>query len=354
MSTTLPYSAKGLLVLPHLRVQNANAISSQMTHGFPSITAFTGLMWALERKLTDAGVPLRFLKVGVICHHHQEQVNDGYVKTFRLTRNPVDKSGATAAIVEEGRTHLDLTLVFQVQQKTGAEQEGPLLVQGNDEALAELAAKALQIIASMRVAGGSVLPSRPAPGRFTRPWLAVLPDDTNERSKSFRAWRRQWLPGYALVGRDDLVPTRLEAIREDCPEATALDAWLDLSRFNYRAEKEGDEGAGNQRVRWRDPDRRKGSGWIVPIPVGYVGLSDLHDPGQVQNARDGDTPMRFVESIYSMGEWISPHRLDHLEALLWHAETDLDRAVYRCRNTYKPPIAAAAELAEQDDFYPYD
>ena len=31
--------------LPHLRIQNANAISSPLTHGFPSITAFTGLMW---------------------------------------------------------------------------------------------------------------------------------------------------------------------------------------------------------------------------------------------------------------------------------------------------------------------
>lgn len=352
MSTALPYSAKGLLVLPHLRVQNANAISSQMTHGFPSITALTGLMWALERKLTDAGVSLRFLKVGVICHQHQEQVNDGYVKTFRLTRNPVDKNGRTAAIVEEGRTHLDLTLVFQVQQKAGAGEEAPLLAQGKDDVLAELAAKALQTLATMRVAGGTVLPSRPAPGRFTRPWLAVLPDDAGECGKSFRAWRRQWLPGYALVGRDDLLPVRLEALRKEHSEATALDAWLDLSRFNYRAEKEGGEGTASQPVRWRDPDRGKGSGWIVPIPVGYVGLSGLHGPGQVENARDPDTPLRFVESIYSMGEWISPHRLDNIEALLWHAETDHDRAVYRCRNTYVP--LAAAETEEPDDFYAYD
>lgn len=354
MSSALPYSAKGLLVLPHLRVQNANAISSQMTHGFPSITAFTGLMWALERKLTAVGVPLRFLKVGVICHQHHEQINDGYVKTFRLTRNPVDKSGRTAAIVEEGRTHLDLTLVFQVQQKASTEVESPLLVQGNDKALAEFAIKASQTLATMRVAGGSVLPARPAPGRFTRPWLVVLPDDADERDKSFRSWRRQWLPGYALVGRDDLVSTRLEVMLKERPEATVLDALLDLSRFNYRADIEGGEVAASQRVRWRDPDRGKGSGWIVPIPVGYAGLSDLYGPGEVQNARDGDTPFRFVESIYSMGEWISPHRLDSVEALLWHAETDLgpDRVVYRCRNTHAP--VGLADMAEPDDLYAYD
>lgn len=352
MSSALPYSAKGLLVLPHLCVQNANAISSQMTHGFPSITAFTGLMWALERKLTSAGVPLRFHKVGVICHHHQEQVNDGYVKTFRLTRNPVDKTGGTAAIVEEGRTHLDLTLVFQVQQKAGPGADTPLLIQGNDHALAELATKALQTLGSMRVAGGSVLPSRPAPGRLSRPWLAVLPDDPQELDRSFRAWRRQWLPGYALVGRDDLVPARLERLRQTRPEASALDAWLDVSRFNYRAVQGNGEASGS-RVHWHDPDRGKGSGWIVPIPVGYAWLSDLHESGKVLNARDGDTPMRFVESIYSMGEWIGPHRLEHIDALLWQAETDPERRVYRCRNHYVPVDLSDADDTE-DDFYPYD
>jgi CRISPR-associated protein Csy2 len=41
----------GLLILPRLRVQNANAISAPMTWGFPSMTAFLGLMWALERAM---------------------------------------------------------------------------------------------------------------------------------------------------------------------------------------------------------------------------------------------------------------------------------------------------------------
>lgn len=86
--STRPAGVEALLVLPHLRVQNANAISSALTHGFPSITAFTGLMWALQRKLTVAGIPLKLEGVGVICHRHEEQVTDGYVKTFRLTRNP--------------------------------------------------------------------------------------------------------------------------------------------------------------------------------------------------------------------------------------------------------------------------
>ena len=46
------------LVVPHLCVQNANAISSPLTHGFPAITAFLGLQWALERKARAQGMRL--------------------------------------------------------------------------------------------------------------------------------------------------------------------------------------------------------------------------------------------------------------------------------------------------------
>ena len=68
---------QAILVLPHLRIQNANAIGSPLTHGFPSITAFTAVMLALQRKLAQAGVPLQPHVVGVVCHHHQEQVTQG-------------------------------------------------------------------------------------------------------------------------------------------------------------------------------------------------------------------------------------------------------------------------------------
>ena len=86
---TLPHFTH-LLVLPHLKVHNANAVSSPLTHGFPSITAFLGLMWALERKTRAAGLDLEFGAVGVVCHDRQEQTTEGgFVKSFRLTRNPV-------------------------------------------------------------------------------------------------------------------------------------------------------------------------------------------------------------------------------------------------------------------------
>ena len=96
-------------------------------------------------------------------------------------------------------------------------------------------------------------------------------------------------------------------------------------------------------MKWADPQRRKGSGWVVPIPVGYAALTPSHAPGTVRNARDASVPMLFVESVYSLGEWISPHRLTHLAQLLWRAEADEAQGLYRCRNGYHPAKSEGAE-----------
>lgn len=318
----------GLLILPHVRVQNANAISSPLTHGFPSMTAFLGLMWALERKLAAENVLLRLEKVGVICHWHQEQAREGYVRTFHLTRNPVDKNGGTAAIVEEGRIHLDLTLVFQVR---AIEQEGEahFLFGGDEARRREIAWMIRELLGSMRIAGGTVLPPKPGPGVQVTPALIGWPDQESERLALFRRLRRQWLPGFTLVSRDDLLQQRLEQLRLQDPEVTALDAWLDLSRFNYRSSKDG-----KSRVIWTH-DRPEAAGWIVPIPVGYAALSGLYPGGQVANARDESTPFRFVEGVYSIGQWIGPHRLQSVQDLLWWGESH-EEGLYRCRNGYEP------------------
>ena len=349
---------QAILVLPHLRVQNANAISSPLTHGFPSITAFMGLMWALQRKLAQAQIPLKLLSVGVVCHHHQEQMTQGYVRTFNLTRNPVDKDGSTAAIVEEGRMHLQASLIFSVAEKlpSGA---ASVLVQGGEDRMAEWAVKAGEIAAQMRVAGGTLLPSRLMPGKKVRPWMALLAEDHKSRVEDFRCWRRQWLPGFALVARDDLLAARLEHLRKTDAQATLVDAWLQAVRFNHQVLVEpGDKPAADGKVRWGDPWRPKGSGWTVPISVGYAALSASHAAGTVANARDMVTSLRFVESVYSLGEWISPHRLTDLQQLLWIAETDIAKGLFRCRNGYQPsqslPIDHEGQVGdweEEEDAY---
>jgi CRISPR-associated protein Csy2 len=320
-------SNKALLVLPRLRVQNANAVSSPMTWGFPAITAFTGLMTALERRLGRNG-GIAFYGVGVVCHGIEPQVTrNGYTRSFRLTRNPVLQDGSTAAIVEEGRTHLDLTLIFDVELVSS--------LLGETERQ-HLAAQIGDVIAGMRIAGGSVVP--PIPGTLRqapRPYLVLMPDDSDACRKQFRRLSRRWLPGFALVSRDDLLQARLVELQQDMPEATLLDALLDLSRLNYRAirqqKAEGTTANAIDDVAWAADTR---PGWIVPIPVGFAALGPLHAPGTVAGARNPTLRFAFVESVYSMGQWISPHRLNTANDLLWHTFHDSGSGLYRCVNAF--------------------
>ena len=316
---TLPHFTH-LLVLPHLTVHNANAVSSPLTHGFPSITAFLGLMWALERKTRAAGLDLEFGAVGVVCHDRQEQTTEGgFVKSFRLTRNPVGKDGSTAAIVEEGRIHLDLSVVLAVN--AGA---------WDRDAQQHDLETILDLLQGMRIAGGTLLPATQAADSRHRPRLANFNGDSDDQTKEIRKLRARLLPGSALVARDDLIDSRLDELRRQSPQATRLDAWLSLSRINWHYDAKANEGNGG----WQN-DRTKGSGWVVPIPVGYGALGELHDAGTVAHARDATTPFRFVESLYSMGEWIGPHRLRAAQDLLWYADSRPDEGLYRCRNDYR-------------------
>lgn len=316
-----------LLVLPRLRVQNANAISSPLTHGFPSVTAFLGLMWALERKAREHGLDLGFKAVGAVCHDHQEQIaQEGFVGSFRLTRNPVDKDGSTAAIVEEGRIHLELSLVLAVQCSRWLREP--------EARTAEVTAIA-RILSGMRLAGGSFLPPEHPGRRRYQPYVIDLSGNEDDRKAQFRMARMRLLPGFTLVERDDLLDTRLAELNADGGNVSRLDAWLSLARINWRyaAASDGDSGKGA----WQHD--RTDLGWIVPVPVGYGALGDTHEPGTVANARDTTTPFRFVESLYSVGQWLSPHRLDRPQQLLWYADSQPGDGLYRCRNDYRATVA---------------
>lgn len=315
-----PYFS-GLLILPHLRVQNANAISSPLTWGFPSMTAFLGLMWALARRLKGEE-PLTLHNVGVVCHAFEAQTaNMGFHNAFCLTRNPVEKDGRSASTIVEGRAHLEISLLFGVSGDVMAESE---------EHRAEIAQKIMDVISQMRIAGGSVVPrqtrSRLRPGIVP---LAVNDDDL----PPFHKLRYSLLPGFTLVERGDLLQQRLEHLRQENPAATHLDAWMSLSRINWRAvQKPADSDQDTPKVEWQHD--REGKGWIVPVPLGYAALTDEQPAGKVDAARDPAMPFYFVESVYGMGQWIAPHRIDDVRAMLWYAVADKEQGLFRCHNDY--------------------
>ena len=315
-----------LVLLPHLKVQNANAISGPLTWGFPSPTAFAGFAHALERKFA-AELDEGFAGVGIICHYFEPQVFQPpgrRTQIFRLTRNPVGKDGGTLALVEEGRAHMEVSLVIAIRDYK-SESDGK-----------DLAERLHYATQGMRLAGGSLLHQEGK--RYQAQWWP-LAGDVEGDAKVFRRLRRRLLPGFALVQRDDLLADHLAEMRAAQPETHALDALLDLSRLNIEPVISQANDA-DEPVKW---EIRRKPGWLVPLPIGYAGISPLYAPGEVENARDAATPFRFVESLYSLGEWVSPHRLNDLSQLLWTQETDAANGIYRCINRYSESLANLKE-----------
>lgn len=315
-----------LLLLPHLRVQNANAISSPLTWGFPAPTAFTGFVHALSRRLPERlPLDLALGGVGIVCHAFEPQTAGGYVKVFSLTRNPLDRKGESPSFAEEGRVHLDVSLVVEVS--------GDEVLDLNDADRYALAGHILDLAHGMRLAGGSILPGEPDEDHS--PALYPLPSASEDRALLKRKLQHRLLPGFALVSRQDLLAEHLAELQEEAPEATPLDALLDRTALHWDCEP-GEDRHGNPTATWQVRPR---PGWLVPITVGYAAISPLHAPGTVKNSRDPSIPFRFVESLYSLGQWLSPHRVADVGDLLWRHQADPEAGTYLCTNAYPTTIA---------------
>lgn len=302
-----------LLILPRLYVQNANAISSPLTWGFPAPSAFTGFVHALGLRAASE-FDLRLEGVGIVCHRFEPQVFQPAgrrTRVFSLSRHPVDKDGKSAAIVEEGRAHFEVSLVIGIS--------GDELFEGA-EVRSEIATRLQSLAGGLRLAGGSILPN--PNGRHYPARLQLWPEDAAEARAESRKLRRQLLPGFALVERAQL-------LAEHGPNA--LEALLDASRLNF--EPPAADPQSSQNADWH---LRRKSGWLVPVPLGYAAVSPLYGAGEVANARDNQTPFRFVESLLGLGEWLSPHRIDNLLDLLWYHRADPVAGLYRCSNDFLP------------------
>jgi CRISPR-associated protein Csy2 len=313
------YSAA--LVLNRLRVQNANLISSPLTWGFPAPSAFTGFVHTLERSLGGRG--LHFPGVGIVCHDVEPQTSGGaFTQALRLTRNPLDHTGGSPAIVEEGRAHLTVSLVLPV-----AGEGAPV----TETQAQTLAIEVANLVLSRRLAGGSIWPEEGTGS------LRATGHVWTDAAAGWRKIRRRLLPGFALIERSALLARHTAALKADHSAHTALDALMDLIALHYTPASSNPE----EKAPWPSPSRRE-KGWLVPIPAGYTAISELYPPGGVKNARDPGVPFRFVESVLTLGEWRSPHRLPDLDALLWRHEADPDHGLYRVRNAYVPETLETA------------
>ncbi len=290
-----------VLLIPKIKIQNANALSSPYTIGFPAMTAWSGGVHALQRKLNAEGYnELVFKSTAVVCHHMNLQTYKGkgdYVHSIVGTGNPLKKDGKRPSTIEEARCHLQVSLVIEYENLPPSVRYDEFLT-----TVQEL------LYGKLKLAGGDILSTG-------KPEIITVSE-----AEKFRHLKRRLMPGYTLIERRDLM---INAMKEGKDAITAL---LEHLTVTYSCEQ--DEAG---KVTWHS--KRKEKGWIVPIATGFHGITPL---GRARSQRDPTTPHRFAESIVTLGEFKMPCRIQEIDDMLWHYHTDTEKNLYLCQQNNQP------------------
>lgn len=291
------------LLLKNIEVQNANALSSPYTVGFPAMTAWLGFMHALQRHVQKKEqCQTKFNSVGVICNKISMKVfPDKSENRLIMSKNPpstridtkfIKKDGKpeNKAFIPEATCNLNVSLLIEHDA-----------VQKNEaDALCE---SVKSILSTVRIAGGDILTVSAIKNNVV--------DENNEME--LRRLTRQLMPGYFIKARRDLM---FDAMQEG---QDAIDALLSYLVINGTRDQNNDD-----KVSWE----KKTAGWLVPIATGFHGITDLN---KVEGQRDHETLHRFAEAVVTLGEFVMPYRAQSLDEMLWHYRVDLENNMYLCQ-----------------------
>ncbi|MDH1004530.1 MULTISPECIES: type I-F CRISPR-associated protein Csy2 [Acinetobacter] len=286
------------LLIPHLKLHNANAMSSPYTIGFPAMTAWLGAVHALQRKLQAKALDVALTKVAVSCHEFNLQTYKGqgdFVHSIIGTANPLDKDGSRPAFIEEARCHLEVSLLIEIENLSIKKRE-------------QLLEMVTDLVGSMKFASGDVI--------AVKKCQVIDFDEDESQDKELRPILKKLMLGHVLIERRDLI---IESMNQG---KDALDSVLDYLKVTHSSTIDEYD-----KVTWTS--KRKAEGWLIPIAVGFQGISEL---GRAKNQRDANTPHRFAESVLTLGEFVMPYRIEHIDQLLWQYHVDLENNLYLCQN----------------------
>ena len=183
------------VILPHLEIQNANALSSPFTIGFPAMTAWMGAIHLLERYLRKDFNSLKIIKMGIVSHEfhlHTYKEKGGYNYSIIGTKNPPKVSGQkieSPPFIPEPRCNLEISLILKI------ENYNPSPFEREDTLIDTIK----RILPRMKFASGDLLPLQ------KNPELKYASDsDMEEKIKN------NLMPGYALRERRDILKKEME------------------------------------------------------------------------------------------------------------------------------------------------
>lgn len=354
------------IIIHRIKVQNANAVAG-FTWGFPAITNFLGFVHNLSRKLanTENFRDINMSGCAVIAHEHKVHTYGRYERRFTQSRNPPylkshDKAAASP-VIEEGKMNMTVSLLIGCNGNIGNRKEN----------FVEWLQKSCLL---QRLAGGTILdiadiqlhaPESPRDVKLiTRkllPGFALLDRseylenhyqrlvDDNPDAELLDAWldfsmlKQKARPQSDLISKHLLKLTQKEP--DDQQAIKLTEVWQKHLEMPYEEEKVPEElkvyfaglteDKANKKLleQWQnycEPDEKTDADWeyvpkpepgyLVPIMTGYKAISQVYKNADVGNTRDNETDVCFVESVHSIGEWQSVHRIKspvHLKSCLW-------------------------------------
>ncbi|MBC8258062.1 MAG: type I-F CRISPR-associated protein Csy2 [SAR324 cluster bacterium] len=351
------------ILIKRIKVQNANAIAG-FTWGFPAITHFLGFTHNLSRKLSESEKfsDINFTGCGVIAHKHHVHNYQNYGVEFTQSRNPPYLSShskvETPPIIEEGKMNMTVSLLLGYEGNLG--NRIGLFYQWLENSCY------LQ-----RLAGGTILN------------IATIEAYTLSEDREVRSITRELLPGFILLDRSAALADHYQSLQQKNLDVELLDTWLDFSAIKQQARPKSNliskhltqlateqaqllelwvqhlttpyqhgkihydlqtyfsELADQKQTslkallqQWEnycnptentEADweylKKPAKGYLVPIMIGYKAISKVYENSEVANTRDNETDVCFVESVHSIGEWSSVHRIKNVEGLsscLWN------------------------------------
>lgn len=370
------------ILINRIKVQNANSIAG-FTWGFPAITHFLGFSHNLARKLanTDNFKNISLMGCAVVAHkHHVHTYRSSYDFEFTQSRNPPSLSShdkaATPPVIEEGKMNMTVSLLIKCEGNIG---------NSKDRFIKWLMKASLL----QRLAGGTILTigcidvfnlDKSTVREIKRKLLPgfILMDRSHYLEKHYQALQKEnqdielldaWLDFSALQQKarpkTDLIGRHLKNLvknNSDDPQYDQLmEIWLDHLNPPYQegcapetlikhfAELENNNVNKGLLEQWQyycAPDATTDADWeyipkpeegyLVPIMTGYKAISIVYKNSEVENTRDNETDVCFVESVHSIGEWLSVHRLKNEESIshsLWNYH--YEKNWYLCKQVQK-------------------
>ncbi len=304
---------RNLLILKNLKIQNANALSSSFTIGFPAITAWLGAVHALQRKLNKNKdfEDLKFGKTAILCHEIDLQTSGENIigtKLSHISRDDKDKANNSnfklPSTIPEARCHLDVSLIIEYSNSS-IESE-------------EIEKKVKNILHTMKFAGGDLLSYKDV--------LINKFDENQNYIGQFRKLRRKLGLGFFIIERRDLIE------QETKNGVDAVDALIDYLKITKTEVEDKAKGKiENKKVVYE----RKTKGWLVPISTGFYALRDPTSP--VEGQRDKNYKHCFVESVVTLGEFkfMSSSSFDTLDKIFWSYKYDKENGLYVCTQNFE-------------------